>query len=421
VRARLVIALALIAALAAASAAAAAPPVPQSPGDGAVVTTTRPAFSWAAGSSAVPTDHYEVWVETAPEPVMVARVPAGQLTATATVDLPDDTALRWFVRLVNRRDGTSNTPVDERPTFRVATIPDPPVLAADAPGGRVRGFSWTGTRPGSRWAIFDASGSPVRQADVPSGSGSADATALPDGAYLFRVVQVNSAGIEGRAATWPFVVDTSAPAAPVVKVSGARRGASPRLTFTGVEPGAVVTWLVRGPKGGLVVGPLDTTLPGATPPTLRPGRYTAQVRQTDAAGNVGPFGERQFTVRATTAAIQRTRLVADLDALRHNAKRLAPRAGTTVTRTATALRWPAGPQGTRLYNVQLFRVVKGSLVKVRSIFPGRARRAVPSGPLARGGCYVWRVWPYVGTRGYTARPLGVSDFCVATRTAAARR
>jgi hypothetical protein len=385
-----------------------------------VVTTTRPAFTWAAGTSAVPVDHYEVWVETAPDPVMVAQVPATQLMATATVDLPDDTALRWFVRLVNRRDGTSNTRVDERPTFRVATVPDPPALMADAPGGRVRGFSWTGSRAASRWAIFDASGSPVRQGDVTSGSGTADATGLPDGAYLFRVVQVNSAGVEGRPATWPFIADRTAPAAPVIKVGGARRGASPRLTFTGVEPGAVVTWLVRGPRGGLVAGPLDTTLAGATPPTLRAGRYTAQVRQTDASGNVGPYSQRQFTVRPTTAAIQRTRLVADLDALRRNERRLAPRAGATVTTPSAILRWPAGPRGTRLYNVQLFRVVKGSLVKVRSIFPGRARRAVLSGRLARGGCYVWRVWPYVGSTGYTARPLGVSDFCVATRRAAAR-
>ena len=31
-----------------------------------------------------------------------------------------------------------------------------------------------------------------------------------------------------------------------------------------------------------------------------------------------------------------------------------------------------------------------------------------------GTCYVWRVWPFVGRR-FTGKPLGVSNFCVASK------
>lgn len=55
------------------------------------------------------------------------------------------------------------------------------------------------------------------------------------------------------------------------------------------------------------------------------------------------------------------------------------------------------------------------LVKVGSAFPSATRYALPAGTsLAPGACYVWRVWPYRG-RGYTPRPLGISDFCVAAK------
>ena len=54
----------------------------------------------------------------------------------------------------------------------------------------------------------------------------------------------------------------------------------------------------------------------------------------------------------------------------------------------------------------------GRLVKVGSAFPAATHYALPAGmTLTAGTCYVWRVWPYRG-RGYTATPLGISDFCI---------
>ena len=64
------------------------------------------------------------------------------------------------------------------------------------------------------------------------------------------------------------------------------------------------------------------------------------------------------------------------------------------------LRWTAGPKGTRTYNVQVFRVVDGAkLRKVLSAFPHKQRFVVPrKKALARGACYVWRVWPFRGVQ-----------------------
>jgi hypothetical protein len=77
------------------------------------------------------------------------------------------------------------------------------------------------------------------------------------------------------------------------------------------------------------------------------------------------------------------------------------------------LRWTSGPKGTRIYNVQVFRVADGAkLRKVLSAFPKRQRFIVPRRKsLARGACYVWRVWPFRGQRALPS-PLGVSHFCV---------
>jgi|GEM_PF-4755156 len=78
------------------------------------------------------------------------------------------------------------------------------------------------------------------------------------------------------------------------------------------------------------------------------------------------------------------------------------------------LRWRDGRRGVRLYNVQVF-TADGRPRKVLSVFPrGRAVR-LPAGALQPGRRYLWRVWPYLASGRYTARPLAVSWF--ATRPA----
>ena len=82
------------------------------------------------------------------------------------------------------------------------------------------------------------------------------------------------------------------------------------------------------------------------------------------------------------------------------------------------LRWIKGPRRTKLYNVQLFRVIRKrpSLPPVvrRSLlrFPRSTRLRLPKKATRAGACYVWRVWPYTGKR-FTKTPLGISNFCIA--------
>ena len=82
------------------------------------------------------------------------------------------------------------------------------------------------------------------------------------------------------------------------------------------------------------------------------------------------------------------------------------------------LGWQKGPRGTRLYNVQIFKVVKKragkapTVKKVYSGFPSKRQMRAPKSKMQPGACYVWRVWPYTGTK-FTPKPLGISNFCVA--------
>jgi hypothetical protein len=101
-----------------------------------------------------------------------------------------------------------------------------------------------------------------------------------------------------------------------------------------------------------------------------------------------------------------------------NAFRLRPKAGRTIPTRRPVLRWVKGPRGTRLYNVQIFKVVRKrrgaapTVKKVYSGFPSKRQLRAPKSQMKAGTCYVWRVWPYTGTK-FTPKPLGISNFCVA--------
>jgi hypothetical protein len=393
-----------LAVLLAAAGAAAAPPVPQSPADGAVSPVLRPAFAWTPGTSGVAIDRYEVYAEVGGVPLRVADAPATATGARATVDLPDDGTHRWFVRLVNVNGGTASTPPEQRPTLTVATIPAAPALTeVRTPGPAAREFAWAGERVASRWAVVDDVGRAVRSGAAPAASGRAEVAGLGDGAYLFRVAQVNAAGQEGPAAARTFVVDATAPAAPVPALVGASA-----FAWTGLEPGATATWRVAAGDGRIVAGPADTAGDRAEAGALRPGPHVFEVRQTDAAGNAGPWARLPF--QAGSAAVATAPATAA--GWRRRARLLRPTAGAVVRTRRPVLRWTRGPRGTSVYNVQVFEVVGVRLRKVASAFPAGTRLVLPRRrPLRAGRCYVWRVWPYRG-RAYTAAPLAVSDFCV---------
>ena len=57
---------------------------------------------------------------------------------------------------------------------------------------------------------------------------------------------------------------------------------------------------------------------------------------------------------------------------------------------------------------------KAQVAKVFSTFPRALQYRVPSRRTRPATCYVWRVWPYLGTR-FTKKPLGISNFCIASK------
>ncbi len=192
-------------------------------------------------------------------------------------------------------------------------------------------------------------------------------------------------------------------------------GVSPTFSWT-TEPGAFSRWSVVN-AAGAVVGPIDTPVTAAELPSLADGPYTFQVIQIDAAGNVSAATTEGFTPAPGDDA--QATFLASLP--KQNALRLTPKAGTTLPTLRPVLRWKKGPRGTKLYNLQIFQVTKRKnsakpkVTKVLSRFPRARQFRPPTKGLKPGTCYVWRVWPYTGTA-FTTRPVGVSNFCVASKT-----
>jgi hypothetical protein len=400
--------LALLAALALAGTAVAVPPAPSTPADDAVVGL-RPTFGWTHLTPAFTVSRYEVIVELPSGPVEVARTATGTFSATSQVALPNDTRLRWFVRAVGLLTN-EETPAASRWHIQVATPPGAPAITAAPPAITSNAaplFRWSGERVSSRWSILNAAGSPVRSGELPSAGGQVVPAPLPDGSYQFRVVQRNLVDVEGPPAAVGFSIDTGAPGPLTLRRSTAKPDSrrTPTFAWTGLERGAVVTWRVLRASGAVVQGPGTSSGDQVTPKALPAGSYVFEARQSDIAGNAGPLATDRFVVLP--------RLAPGIHLPMRNVRRLSPDVGATVAEVRPTLRWTAGPKGTRVYNVQVFRVAKGAkLRKILSAFPHLQRYVPPrKKALTRGACYVWRVWPFRGSRP-TPTPLGVSHFCV---------
>jgi hypothetical protein len=390
-----------------------ADPDPSTPLRNALVETLRPTFTWGSAPP-VTGATYEVLVEGIG---VVARTPAPTRTATATVDLPDDSTLVWSVRI--DRPGINDEEGAER-TIRIGTRPAPPQITGGPSGptsSATPAFSWSGSRATSAWALLDASAATVQSGTSPTASGAANITQLADGAYTFRVTQTNVFNVEGNPEVRSFTVDTVAPP-PLRIVAGQPTPstvATPAFSWTGVEPGARVTWRVTGAGGVAVLGPAESASGGIALTRLAAGSYVFEARQTDAAGNPSPWQAEPFAVLPSPAASPANTTTRSLP--RRNVRNLTPRVGARILSRRPTLRWKGGPRNARLYNVQLFRVASNGtrLVKVHSAFPRVKSYRIPKrAALTRGTCYVWRVWPFNGRR-FTSVPLGVSNFCVRRR------
>jgi hypothetical protein len=311
-------------------------------------------------------------------------------------------------------------PVGAAPTITAA----PPALGNDT----TPTFAWTGAQPLFTWEISDAAGTVVETYTGPETTATA-AIVLTDGSYTFRVWQHDLPdGPRSAAATSSFSIDATAPAAPRIigRPPFPTTVTTPAFALDGFESGAAASWLVVAAGGSVAQGPQPVSGPTVTLGALPTGSYVFQVRQTDPAGNQSAPASEPFAIISATVVPTPTTARRRVILPKMNTARLRPRVGAEVPTVRPVLAWARGPRGTTLYNVQVFRVGASSaenatavkLTKLRSMFP-RARQVRLRG-LRRGQCYVWRVWPYIGAR-FTARPLGVSNFCVAPRTRARGR
>ncbi|WP_217914897.1 hypothetical protein [Miltoncostaea marina] len=132
----------------------------------------------------------------------------------------------------------------------------------------------------------------------------------------------------------------------------------------------------------------------ADPPPGQPARTI-----TDSGTPAPPLVRRPAGTRAPRPALLRARA-------------LRPAAGRTVRTLRPTLRWLRRHRMARLYNVQVYELRRGRVRKVLTAFPRRNAYRVPKGKLRAGRRYVWRVWPYLGTKGYAKAPVGVSYFDV---------
>jgi hypothetical protein len=338
--------------------------------------------------------------------------------------LPEQELLQWRVRTFDRA-GNSRNSTSYLLTID-STIPPPPTITG-GPSTPIPytspTFTWSGTGgPGTTY-LWDLS-IPGRQNPVRSGGGPATEvtlSSLADGNYTFSVVQVTPFGQRSEPATRSFQVDTTPPAAPQITVRPPFP-ASGVITFGWTaEPGAYSRWQVIGAGGAQVIGPADTPLNSVSIANLADGAYSFQVMQVDAAGNGSATTSEPFTVStplAPGAAPGGPRIQPEFLLPTQNAFKLRPKAGKVLPTRRPVLGWRRGPRGTKLYNVQIFRVVRKragaapSVKKIYSGFPTRRQLRAPKAKMHAGTCYVWRVWPYTGTR-FTPKPLGISNFCVA--------
>jgi hypothetical protein len=395
---------------------------PDTPRAGQVVGTRRPVFTWTpAADEHSGVAEYRVIV---PGVGVVATAgPGPSPSAQPASDLPVGD-ISWRVRTIDRAGNDSLSPtsaltIDPGVTPAPGNVSGPPPNTSDS----TPTFTWTGLGPRFRWVVTPAGNpDPVRQGETEE-KRVRIGSALPDGAYVFRVAQAHVGGQYGEEASYPFIVDTVAPGAPAItgRPPASSTLASPQFSWQG-EAGGTYLWRVVNDSGIVERGPIAVNATQATVGPLGPGTYLFQVRQRDAAGNLGPWsGSERFTITvpggaASTGAVKLTpRRAGPPRPIVQNARRLKPRMGVRIPTLRPVLQWRRGPRFTTLYNVQVFEIRGRRVVKVRSAFTRNTQWRVPPRTLKKGTRYAWRVWPYRGLRGYTKKPLGISYFDVSSK------
>ena len=414
--------------------------VPIAPG---TLVASEPTFEWSAGEDALSlVDRYEVVFSTSDNfsdeypnggQVIIKQNDTGGIgnytgkrdESLRPTPLPENTPLKWWVRTFDNAGKLRNS--NAKDLTIDPTVPAAPTITGgpNAPTQDTSPtFTWTGDQTNFHWELSAVGSQNVLRQGGGENVTQTTLASLPDGDYVFVLTQITPAGQSSAQASRTFKVNTTPPAAPTILTRPTFPAITSAATFTwGTEPGAYSRWTILDAAGNTVYGPIDTPVTTAELPTLAEGPYTFQVLQIDAAGNSSPVTSEGFTVLAPLAPApapsnNRSALLAALP--KQNALRLSPKAGTILPTLRPVLRWKRGPRGTKLYNLQIFKVTqkkagaKPKVTKVLSQFPRGLHYRPAKKHLQPGTCYVWRVWPYTGTA-FTSRPVGVSNFCVASK------
>ena len=119
---------------------------------------------------------------------------------------------------------------------------------------------------------------------------------LTAGSHTFQVRQTDTAGNTGPNASYTWTIDLTAPAAPAITANPANptNSTAPSFSFTG-EAGATFACQLDGAGFSACTSPKSYS-------GLSDGSHTFQVRQTDAAGNIGVAASFTWTIDATAPA-----------------------------------------------------------------------------------------------------------------------
>ena len=206
-----------------------------------------------------------------------------------------------YVFRVRQIDAAGNPGEWESDAITLDRVPPGAPTILSRPDGEVRnpvvGWTFAGepnamfecvlVRPDSSELLYSPCSSPR----------SVDLSTESDGDYTFKVRQIDEAGHPSPYETDTFALDRIAPASPTITVRPPEYSNDPLAdwAFTG-EGGGTYDCIVVRPDGS-EVGPAACLSPAMFNLTKQPdGNYTFKVRQTDDAGNVGPYAIDDFVL-----------------------------------------------------------------------------------------------------------------------------
>jgi len=282
-------------------------------------TAGAPVITSPADGSTVGNDTPPITGTGEPDATVTVTDENGNTVGTATVG--DDST--WTVTpttpfddgqhtiTATQTDPAGNTsPASAPDTFTVdTTAPDAPVITGPTDGSSVHDHTPTISgigEPGDTVTVTDQDGDVLGTATVDgNGTWSLDSTHLDDGTYTITATQKDPAGNTSPAsAPSTFVVDTTAPDAPVITAPAdgtTTNDTTPTINGTG-EPGDTVTVTDQDGRtvGTTTVAPNGTWTVTPTNP-LPDGTTTLTATQTDPAGNTSPASDPVTITVDTTA------------------------------------------------------------------------------------------------------------------------